>query len=138
MAQLRQRLARKEFDGAEIDDAVERCVGYGYLDDHAYGLARSRAVLLRKPCGRRALLDDLRRQGLTSTMGERVAGDIYDEVGGEESVLADALRRWIAKHGEPSDWPAVRRCSQHLIRRGFVSSAVQLAMSPWLDRAANR
>jgi regulatory protein len=133
VAGLTDKLRSKGHDQSDARAAVERCLELGYVDDHAFGRARAATVLERKPSGRRGLLQDLRRQGLDSTMAEQVAGEAYAELGGEAAVLRSALQRWIDRHGEPSDWREAKRCADHLARRGFASAAVHDALSPWLD-----
>ena len=132
-AALTEKLRSKGHSSADAGGAVARCVELGYVDDHAFGRARAATVLERKPSGRRGLLQDLRRQGLDSTMAEQVAGEAYAELGGEAAVLRSALQRWIDRHGEPAGWREARRCADHLARRGFASAAVHDALSPWLD-----
>jgi len=133
VAALTIKLRSKGHDGAAAGAAVERCVELGYVDDHAFGRARAATVLDRKPSGRRGLLQDLRHHGLTSTMAEQVADEAYAELDGEEAVLRRALQRWIDRHGEPAEWKAVKRCTDHLARRGFTTAAVHDVLSPWLD-----
>lgn len=130
---LQQRLERKGHSAAASAAACARCVELGYINDLSYGVGRAKQILLRKPSGRRALAHDLRRQGLAPTMIEQITIEAYARAGGEQAVLQDGLRRWIARHGEPRDWRAVKRCADHLTRRGFAVSAVQSALSPWLD-----
>ncbi len=131
-------MARKGFSERQAAEAAARCRDYGYVDDHDYGLNRARELLRRKPSGPRGLLHDLRRQGLARTMSEQIATEVYAELGGEMAVVDDALRRWIGRHGEPETWPSVRRCSNHLARRGFSSAVIHSAMSPWLDELKQR
>lgn len=133
VAGLTAKLRAKGHEGSACRAAVERCVELGYVDDHAFGRARASTVLERRPGGRRALLQDLRRQGLDSTMAEQVAEEAYAELGGEAAVLRTALQRWIDRHGEPADWREAGRCADHLARRGFAAAAVHDALSPWLD-----
>lgn len=130
---LADKLRDKGHAEAAVEAACRRCAEYGYLDDHAYGLSRAQRRLERRPMGRRALVQDLRRQGLDSTMSEQVADEVYAEEDGEEAVLDEALRQWIDRHGEPEDWRSARRCADHLARRGFPAGAVHAALSPWLD-----
>ncbi len=137
-AALRERLLRRNHDEASTDHAVTRCVEYGYVDDHAWGMARAAELFRRRPLGRSALLHDLRRYGLTPTMAEQVADEAYVGHGGERAVLADALQRWVAGNGPPAEWRSIRQCSGHLQRRGFAASDIQAALSPWLDELSTR
>lgn len=133
-AALRQRLLRKGFSEAEAEEACRRCAGAGYLDDERYGHWRVRRRLQRRPCGRRAAVADLRRQGLPGTMSEAIVEAAFAEAGGEEAVLREALRRWRARHGEPTSWASAKRCFDHLVRRQFPRSVVRRALSDALDR----
>lgn len=132
-AELGRRLRRRGHTQEAIKQALDRCQELGYLDDRAFARARAQGLLQRRPSGRIAVLRDLRRQGVPSTMGEQVVDEIYAEAGGERQVLADALQRWLARHGAPADWRAARRAADHLSRRGFSGAAVREALSPWLD-----
>lgn len=137
-AALRERLAKRDHDAASVEHAVAKCVGYGYIDDHAWGLARAVELFRRRPLGRSALRHDLRRYGLTPTMAEQVADEAYAGHGGEGAVLADALQRWVVGKGPPTEWRSIRRCSGHLQRRGFAAGDIQAALSPWLDELSTR
>ena len=135
---LRARLVKRGHEENDADAAVVRCIEYGYVDDHAWGLARAAELFRRRPLGRAGLLHDLRRNGLARTMTEQVADEAYTEHGGERAVLADALQRWVDRKGPPDDWRSVRSCSNHLERRGFAAGDVQAALSPWLDELGTR
>ncbi len=137
-ALLRERLVKRGHEEAEALSAVVRCVEYGYVDDRAYGAARARDTLRRKPSGRTALVHDLRRRGLARTMAEQAADEALSDAGGVRAVLDDAVQRWIRRHGNPGDWASIRRCSNHLQRRGFRAGDVQAALAPWLDDLGTR
>ena len=132
-AALAERLARKGFSAAAVSLACARCSEAGYLDDRRYGTARLRARLRRRPAGRLDATGDLRRQGLTTTMSESVVEAVYAEAGGEAAVLQEALRRWRARHGEPEDLAAAKKCFDHLMRRRFPRHLILQQLSPRLD-----
>ena len=132
-ASLRAKLLSKAHSEADVDEALSKCDGWGYLDDERYGRGRLEARLQRRPAGRRDAVQDLQRQGLTATMSESVADAVFEERGGERGVLHDALDRWVARHGEPEDFGAAKRCFDHLMRRSFPRYLVLEKLSPWLD-----
>ena len=132
-AKLEERLLGKEFEPEIVAQVLARCVDAGYVDDSRYGRTRLEARLQRRPSGHRDALDDLRRQGLTQTMSEGIVEEVFAEAGGEGAVLDDAMRRWQAKHGEPTTLAATKRCFDHLMRRRFPRYLVLQALSPWLD-----
>lgn len=132
-AGLRDKLRAKGYAPTEVDEALQRCVDWGYLDDHRYGRGRMQARLRRRPGGRADAVRDLQRQGLTATMSETVADEVLEEAGGERAVLDDAFERWTARHGEPDGLNAAKRCFDHLMRRSFPRYLVLQKLSPWLD-----
>jgi regulatory protein len=132
-AGLRGKLTGKGHAEAAVDEALERCTEWGYLDDHRFGRSRLEARLSRRPAGRADAVRDLQRQGLTATMSASVADEVLGEAGGERAVLDDAFERWVARHGEPRDIAAAKRCFDHLMRRSFPRHLVMQKLSPWLD-----
>ncbi len=132
-AKLEERLLGKDFSPEIVAMVLVRCVEAGYVDDNRYGRTRLEARLLRRPSGQRDALDDLRRQGLTKTMCEGIVEEVFTEAGGERAVLDDAMGRWQAKSGEPTDLASTKRCFDHLMRRRFPRYLVLQALSPWLD-----
>ncbi len=132
-AGLRAKLGAKGHAAPDIEEALHQCIEWGYLDDHQFGRSRLQARLERRPAGRTDALRDLQRQGLAATMSESVAGEVFEEVGGEQGVLDNAFERWAARHGEPEDMAAAKRCFDHLMRRSFPRYLVLQKLSPWLD-----
>jgi regulatory protein len=132
-AKLEERLLGKEHAPEVVAEVVARCADAGYVDDRRYGRTRVEARLRRRPSGQRDAEADLRRQGLAKTMSEGIVEEVFAEAGGEEAVLDDALRRWLATNGEPTELAAAKRCFDHLMRRHFPRYLVLQALSPWLD-----
>ena len=132
-AGLRAKLMAKHYVSGDVDDALEKCIEWGYLDDRKFGRSRLASRLKRRPAGRRDALRDLQRQGLTATMSEAVADAVFEHLGGERGVLDDAFDRWVARQGEPEDLEAAKRCFDHLMQRSFPRYLVLGKLSPWLD-----
>ncbi len=130
---LRTKLLAKDHAPEDVDQALEKCVEWGYLDDQRFGHSRLESRLQRRPAGRSDSLRDLQRQGLTATMSEAVADAVFEELGGERGVLDDAFDRWVARHGEPENFAVAKRCFDHLMRRSFPRYLVLQKMSRWLD-----
>ena len=61
--EIQNKLERRGFEGAEIEEALERLRGIDYLDDDRCARDFVRAKLRRSPVGRRKLMADLRRKG---------------------------------------------------------------------------
>ncbi len=130
---LRTKLLAKDHAPEDVDQALEKCVEWGYLDDQRFGHSRLESRLQRRPAGRSDSLRDLQRQGVTATMSEAVADAVFEELGGERGVLDDAFDRWVARHGEPENFAVAKRCFDHLMRRSFPRYLVLQKLSRWLD-----
>ena len=117
--ELRQRLSDKGFDRARIDDALQRCLDLGYLDDARYALNRATSLMNQgRAVGPRILLD-LRQRGIS----EEIAGQALDkarEVCDEEQLLASLLKRRFPDFNYNSAPAKERRRVVHFLqRRGF-------------------
>ena len=134
-AEIRRRLAGRDFAPGVIDGTVEWLEERGYLDDDAFADAFVRDRLRLRPRGRTGLLAELRRKGVD----ERTAAASVDRVlkteGVDELALAmEAAEAWARKNAtavgkagrSPEDRQrARRRLYGHLARRGFGPDAVR-------------
>lgn len=130
-AELRAKLARRGYQEAEVDDAVERLIAAGHLNDQeaAHMLVRS---LQRRGYGRRRLERDLRRRGAD----EAAAGAALESLGDEDELerAASVAARWRSSH--PSrDRAALAR---HLERRGFAPRTIGAVVFASADEAEKR
>ena len=110
--EIQNKLERRGFEGAEIEEALERLRGIDYLDDDRCARDFVRAKLRRSPVGRRKLMADLRRKGAGRESIEQALGD--PELETEMELARRAAERWAARGGVES--AALMR---HLDRRGF-------------------
>ncbi|WP_417457440.1 regulatory protein RecX [Kordiimonas sp.] len=75
-----------------INEVVEKCVKYGYVDDEVYARQRSES-LLRKGKPPRQILQDLRFKGVDEGTATAAVDDLEDD-----DVGADATRRAAAAY----------------------------------------
>ena len=132
-AGLRAKLRAKHHLSDDIEDAIDKCTEWGYLDDQRFGRSRLESRLKRRPTGRSDALRDLQRQGLTETMSKVVADEVFEQLGGERGVLNDAFDRWVARQGSPENLAGAKRCFDHLMRRSFPRYLVLEKLSIWLE-----
>jgi regulatory protein len=111
-AELRRKLAARGFETAEIEAALERVAGLGYLDERR--LAEQEATRLRERKG-------LSRAGVAAALGRKGADadaiaaatsglDAEAELAGARA----AARRWLAGHR-----PDRAALARHLERKGW-------------------
>ena len=127
-AELRTKLARRDYPEEEVDGAIERLAADGYLNEHeaARMLVRS---LKRRGYGRRRFELDLRRRGAEETAAAAALADVGDE---DELERAGAVAsRWRRAH-PGRDVPALAR---HLERRGFTPRTIGAVLFDSADEA---
>jgi regulatory protein len=129
-AEVRERLARKEFAPEAIDAAVARLADLNLVDDGAFARFWVENRQISRPRGKGALRDELRRKGIDA---EVIAGVLSDEeLAGDEAVKAMTLARAaLRKYADAADRNAfARRMGGYLQRRGFSFDIIR----PILDQ----
>ena len=122
-AELRQKLARRGYEGGEVDAAMARLIEMGYLDDAAFarGLVRRRSSAR----GSLALSAELAARGIDRE-GSAVA---LAELDGD-AQLAAATRlaeRLYATKPSPGYRETLDTVGAKLARRGFPAEVVRAA-----------
>ena len=123
-AELRRRLLEKGFAETRIDDALQRCLELGYLDDARYALSRATSLMSRgRAVGSRILLD-LKQRGISNELACQ-ALEQARELCDEEELLRSLLQRRFPDFNYNSA-PAKekRRVVHFLQRRGFTISCI--------------
>jgi regulatory protein len=118
-AELRDKLQQSGFSASVVEQTIDRCREYNYLNDQRYAQERARALLRSgRGVGRKILLD-LRRRGID----EETATHALDVIGGElstDQLLLDLLgRRFPAFDYWQADDRERRRVIGFFQRRGF-------------------
>jgi SOS response regulatory protein OraA/RecX len=143
-AELRRRLREKGFRPARIDPCLDRLQEKGFLDDEAVAAAFVRDRLRHRPRGRAALSSELRAKGVAGDVAERTIGEVFEEEGTDDVVLARTVgEQWVRRQGaaqlealasidrSPERERANRRLVGFLTRRGFRGAA----LTAGIDRA---
>jgi regulatory protein len=121
--ELRRALLRDGFPAPEVDEALGRLRGRGWLDDgeFAYRFARSR--MTTQGMGRQRVRQALRQRAVGREEVERGLAAALQEVSEAGAIDALARRYWRQR---ASDEPArrVRRLWAFLVRRGFPRGLV--------------
>ena len=121
--ELQQKLSRRGFDGAEVDEAVSRLGELGYLNDAAYAesLVRRRSAAR----GGMAMASELASKGITRQVaGEALAGLE------PEAQVASAVRlaaRLQSRNPATSYRDLLNSVGPKLMRRGFSAAVIKTA-----------
>jgi regulatory protein len=126
-AQLRSRLARRQFGGADIDTAVERLSHERALDDRRMALSCARREVLVRRRGRIRVLRHIEALGIASETARSAVDEVFDEVD-ETMLLEQALDRRLERGLTLDDPAMVRRMHRHLIAQGFDPGHVAMLL----------
>ncbi|OFW38758.1 MAG: hypothetical protein A3F70_00550 [Acidobacteria bacterium RIFCSPLOWO2_12_FULL_67_14] len=130
-AQVRQRLARRQFETDDIDAAVARLRANGSLDDRRTALAFARTQANVKRHGRLRVLRELQTIGIARGLAQDAVAEVFADVD-EDALIARALdRRLRTGRGTGASRPTLadlRRVQQYLLRQGFSADRVNAAI----------
>ena len=136
-AQVRTRLARKEFPDHEIDEAVTRLRGERAVDDRRTALACARMEALIKRRGRLRVLRQVESLGIARDLARAAVAEVFADVD-EDAAIENAIDRRLrgaADRPTPAD---LRRVQQYLLRQGFDIGKVNTAIRRRGRAHANR
>ena len=127
-AQLRQRLARREFEDEDVDAALTRLRREGALDDRRTALACARTEAHVKRRGRHRVLRQVESLGIARAIARDAVAEVFAEID-EEALLATALERRLRHEPALDDPAALRRLERYLLAQGFDAGKVHAALS---------
>jgi regulatory protein len=120
-AEIERKLTARDVPLEVAHEAIERAVGYGYVDDEALAGQLARGMRARG-FGRRRAEQKLRSRGLTGPLASEALATAYGEV--DEVALA---RQALGRRSVDGD-AARRRATAFLARRGFSAGAAWKAV----------
>lgn len=128
--ELAERMRRREYEPAVIDEVTAKLVERGILDDEAYGRAVIRAERERKPAGGRLLRHKLFQKKLPRELVDRLVGEAeegHDAAGALRELLQRRLKTTAFQKLDPA--ARKRRLWGLAARRGFSPDVIRVAMS---------
>jgi regulatory protein len=122
--QVRERLGRRKFGAHEIEQAIERLVADGTLDDRRVALAYARMQASIKGHGRRRVLQQVQQLGVSAEIAKGAVSDVFGEIS-EAALLDQAIHRRL-KGASPAtlDAKGKARVVRSLVSKGFEPSQV--------------
>jgi regulatory protein len=129
--ELATKLRRRGYPDEEIETALARVAGYGYLDDHATARQWVEARLARGPEGRRRLASELTRHGADSGVVEEVLSEMLPD--DDRPAAREAAERWLERRSGP---PRPDALARHLERKGFSEGAIWELLDELRERFA--
>ncbi len=118
-AELRTKLERFGFSASVLDEVIERCYRYNYLDDRRFALARSREMLRTGRGVGTKILFDLRRRGIGESLAREALQIASEEIGPHEVFQRQLERRFATFDYATASDKERRRVVNYFQRRGF-------------------
>jgi regulatory protein len=117
--QLRARLARRQIDPDDIDDAIARLKADRTLDDRRVAMALARMESGIKHRGRARVIQKIRQAGIAGSTAEDAVREVFQDVD-EDALLQRALdRRLRGKTARELDERGRARIVRGLMAQGF-------------------
>jgi regulatory protein len=118
-AELRRRLARKEYPPELVEECVAELLEEGLVDDGAFAQSFVRDRVRFKPRGSRRLAQELQAKGVDPEVAREAIGEVMElEETSELELAREAMRKWSRRPGEDPR-RAKQRLYGFLARRGF-------------------
>ena len=135
-AQVRTRLARREFPSDEIDAAVARLQEERALDDRRTALACARTEAHVKRHGRRRALRTVEALGIDRELARAAVAEVFGDLD-EDALITQALERKLRHGAAIEDAAVARRVHRYLLAQGFDAGRVHAAIRSRLKNAVH-
>lgn len=126
-AQVRERLARKGYEAAAVEDALGQLAEAGALDDRRVALAVARTRATVRGQGRARVARELAAIGVSGDAADAALDDVYGALD-EDALIDAALTRRLRGAASLADPRVERRIFAALFRQGFDADAIRGAM----------
>jgi len=118
--ELRRWLRQRDYESAHVEDAIERLIAAGALDDLAFARGFAHSRLVGRGFGPRRVAAELGRRGVASATISLVLSELREQSDGDEQGrLEGVARRRLRSLGGLEPEVARRRLIGWLVRRGF-------------------
>lgn len=129
VAELRRLMLRKGLPVEEVDNAIERLIGVGYLDDTAFARQYARSKVLTAGFSRRRIEQELARRGVARRTAENAVAYVFDDESIDESTSLDKMIAKRLRSMTGSDEVTKRRrLFGFLARRGYHPEDIEAAI----------
>jgi regulatory protein len=136
-AQLRARLARRQFESDDIDHAVDRLRQERALDDRRTALACARTEVRVRQRGRARIVRQIEAMGISRDVARAAVHEVFAEL--DETVLLEqALDKRLRRGITLDDVHSARRVFRYLVGQGFDRDRVSTALQSRIKNQESR
>ena len=134
-AQVRTRLARRQFEPDEVEEAIARLQSERALDDRRTALACARTEAHLKHHGRLRALRQIETLGIARELARAAVAEVFEDLD-EDELIAQALGRRL-RHASLAEPTVVRRVHRYLLAQGFDAARVHAAIRNRVTHASH-
>ena len=135
-AQVRTRLARRQFEPDDIDAAIARLQCERALDDRRTALACARTEAHMKRHGRLRALRQIETLGIARDVARAAVAEVFGDLD-EDQLIEQALNRRLRPDVALEEAVAVRRVHRYLLAQGFDAALVHAAIRSRIKHAGH-
>jgi regulatory protein len=122
-AQIRQRLARREHDSDDIDEAVARLLEQRAIDDTRVAEAIARTETSFRKRGKLRVKQKIQSAGIAASTAKRALDEVFGELDSDE-LLESALAKRLHQGSSIEDEREFNRLYRYLVSQGFEHDRV--------------
>jgi len=122
-AQVRQRLARKEFGQDEIDDAIAKLLGDRAIDDSRVAEAIARSEVSVRKRGKLRVKRKIESAGIRPTIAKHAVDEVFGTIDAD-ALLESALAKRLPRGRTIEDEREFSRLYRYLVSQGFEADRV--------------
>jgi regulatory protein len=126
-SQIRQRLARRGYDGDAIDEAVARLKEDRSIDDERVAAAIARTETSLKGRGKLRVKRQIQSAGIGSEAAARAIDATFADVD-EDALLQAALHKRLGGRDRAADDRELQRLYRFLVGQGFEADKISRAL----------
>jgi len=133
-AQVRERLARKQYDQDAIDQAIMRLREERAIDDGrvAEAIARTETAVRRR--GKLRVRMQIERAGISKELARHAVDEVFDAID-DHALIQAALQKRLHGRETIADDREFQRLYRYLLGQGFESDRVLRALSALRKRS---
>ena len=121
--QVRQRLARKEFDQDEVDDAIAKLLGERAIDDQRVAEAIARSETSVRKRGKLRVKQKIESAGIRPTIAKQAVDEVFGGLD-SDALLESALNKRLPRGQTIADEREFSRLYRYLVTQGFEPDRV--------------
>jgi len=126
-AQVRQRLARRDYDAEAVDAAIAKLKDNRSLDDVRVAGAIARTETGIRKRGRLRVRRQIEAAGIAPSIAERAVNEVFDTLD-TDALLAAALQKRLRGRDRIADQREFARLFRYLLGQGFESDRIRAAL----------